>query len=154
LHDTEVFDALIKQCERQESWEALLEALGDYLERRELRANEVLIHKGAPPEGVYLIESGRVVVRMTLQNGDAMPLRVMGPGAVVGELGLYAGQPASADVIAQEPGTAYYLSRSRLEDLEQTAPTLALNVHKFLAGLISERLITTNQTLQATLDYY
>jgi sulfate permease, SulP family len=154
LHDTEVFDALIKQCERQESWEALLEAMGDYLERRELRANEVLIPKGAPAEGVYLIESGRVVVRMTLQNGDVMPLRVMGPGAVVGELGLYTGQPASADVIAQEPGTAYYLSRSRLEDLEQTAPTLALNVHKFLAGLISERLITTNQTLQATLDYY
>jgi SulP family sulfate permease len=66
----------------------------------------------------------------------------------VGELGLYLGRKASASVVADEPCRLFYLPTEKLREMERDAPVIASAFHKFIAGVLSERLIDTNEALQ------
>ena len=68
---------------------------------------------------------------------------------MVGELGFYLRQKASASIIADEPRTLFYIPAKKLEEMEKDAPEIASALHKFIAGILSERLIDTNDALQA-----
>jgi len=76
----------------------------------------------------------------------------MGAGAVVGELGLYLGCPASASVVADRPSTLYHLSRDAFTQLEQTDPEVATALHKGMVRLVGARLANHNKTLHALLE--
>ena len=76
----------------------------------------------------------------------------MGAGTTVGELGLYVGRPASASVVTDRPSTVYYLSAHNLKRMEETEPEIAAAFHKFIAGLLGERLADTTSALQALLE--
>jgi len=67
----------------------------------------------------------------------------------VGELGLYLGRKAYASVIADEPCRFFYLAPKKLKEMEDNAPEIASAFHKFLGRILSERLIDTNDSLEA-----
>ena len=73
-------------------------------------------------------------------------------GTIVGELGFYQGQPASASVVVQEPGTIYRLSTQALRQMTADNPETATMFHKFMAHLLAERLTHTTNTLEALQD--
>jgi CRP-like cAMP-binding protein len=120
--------------------------------------------------GVYILMSSHIAVMASGTTiGSAQPvgalgetltepkyinalsgmLRTMRSGTVVGELGLYLDRKASASVIADESCTLFYLPAKKLKEMESNAPEIASALHKFLAGILSERLIDTNDTLEA-----
>jgi SulP family sulfate permease len=123
-----------------------------YMEHLEVEAGQVLIRQGEPPRGLYLVESGRVTIQLESDQGPPTRLRARGPGTVVGEMGLYLGSPASASVVAHQPGSLYYLSREALARMEREDPGLAAAFHRFIARHLSERLLDTTETVQALLD--
>ncbi len=123
-----------------------------FMERLEVEAGEVLIRQGEPPRGLYFVESGQVTIQLEGEDGPATRLRTRGESAIVGEMGLYAGSPASATVVVDAPGVLYYLSTENLARMEAEAPELAAAFHKFIARHLSERLSTTTQTLQVLLE--
>jgi SulP family sulfate permease len=128
--------------------QALLQMLA-YLERVELEAGQVLIRQGEPHQSMYFLDAGELTIEYHTEDGQAMRLESNGPGAVVGELGLYLGTPASASVIAARPAIAYGLSEANLHRLEQEAPLAAVLLHRFLLKRVGLRLRGALETIDA-----
>jgi len=120
-----------------------------YLERLEMAAGQTLIRQGEPSNGLYFLEAGRVTVWLADEEGANLRLRSMASGTVVGEVGWYLGQKATASVITDEPSIIYHLSTANLKRMEQEAPGLAINFHTYLACLLSERVAKMNEVVQA-----
>jgi CRP-like cAMP-binding protein len=146
------FDDMLKFLDKQELFESVVSELMAYFERQEVAKGSYLIRQGDPPEALYFIESGQVTVQLEREDGKMTRLRTMGFGTVVGELGFYLGQLASASVVVQQPGTIYRLSIEALKRMNETNPKTAALFHEFMAHLLAERLANTNNTLQALLD--
>ncbi len=129
----------------------LVPGLEKYLERKQFKADTLLIGHGAAPQGLYFIVSGQVTAQLPCADGQMVRLRKMGPGSVVGEMGLYRDSEATASVLANEPSTADFLSAANLLRMEEEAPEVAVALHRYVALLLSERLEYANSTLQALL---
>lgn len=129
-----------------------IDRLLDYLDEQLIEENTPFISKGDPPYGIYFIERGQVTVQIKLESGETVRLRTMGSGTIVGELGVYMNNPASATVIADMPTIAYFLSREALSKMEDEDPNLATAFHKFMVTFVGKRLLSSNVTLQALMD--
>jgi SulP family sulfate permease len=128
-----------------------LARLTELMDQQVVPAGHYLIHQGDPPKGLYLIETGQVTALRECPDGRVIRLRKMGPGTIVGEMGLYLGMEASASVVTEQPSTVYYLSIEHLQRVEQMAPGAAATFYRHSAQLLSERLSFANDTLQALL---
>ncbi len=126
--------------------------LRNYLERVELADGAVLIRQDEPPDDVFVLESGRLSVEMVTAEGIRMRVRSVNAGVVVGEVALYTGVPRTADVVAETPSVILRLSKSSIEQIEAQDPELAAALHRWLAGILSERLRDTLREFDALLD--
>jgi sulfate permease, SulP family len=145
-----------KHLEEQlrEVWPADVEPrrLMPYLERLNLPANTHLIRQSDRSKSLYFIESGRVRAEMTLHNGRIFRLRAMGPGTVVGEVGMFLGGVRSASVVTEEPCTAYHLSEEALARMNREQPDLSLAFHRYLICVLSERLNCNSRILRGVME--
>ncbi|MFN0163976.1 MAG: SLC26A/SulP transporter family protein [Burkholderiales bacterium] len=119
-----------------------------YLEPRTYNQGEHLMEQGGPPTEIIFIESGRVTVNLTFDDGRAIRLRSMTMGTMVGEIGLYLNQPRSASAVADHTTQAYILTREKLTEMEKQDPPLANALHYAIVALLAERLAGTNGLLQ------
>jgi SulP family sulfate permease len=125
--------------------------LRPHMQCLEVPKGHVLIRQGDPPRGLYIVDRGQVTALLETDDGQEIRLRKMGPGSIVGEMGLYLERPASASVRAMQPTTLYLISREALQRIEEDDPELASALHKFIVQLLAERLALANQTIQAVL---
>ncbi|MEX1218901.1 MAG: cyclic nucleotide-binding and patatin-like phospholipase domain-containing protein [Solirubrobacterales bacterium] len=102
----------------------------DRLESVRIDAGDFLMRKGDPGDALYLVETGRLeVVRgdlsdSTSDNEEAIEiLRVLGPGATVGELALVTGDTRSASVRASRDSSLLRLSFDDFRDLTTNVPS-------------------------------
>ena len=68
--------------------------------RRELFAGEILYQQGDPSDCAWLVESGAIQLSAA-RGGEAAVHGVVGPGELIGELGLLEGAPRTATATAQ-----------------------------------------------------
>ena len=133
-------------------WRVDTSRLLDYIDQVDIEEARPLFHQGDPSDALYFIESGSVKVMVKLDSGGMMRVRTMGPGTVVGEIGLYLEQGRVASVVTEAPCRMY---RCRLEDLrrmEQEEPALASAFHEFMVRILAERVTQQNRTLRALVD--
>jgi CRP-like cAMP-binding protein len=90
--------------------------------RRRFDRHEVVFHEGDPGDAVHLINQGRVGLRVTTPMGDTVTLRILGPGAVFGELALLDPAPRNATVVALERTETLALHRDHFEELRRQHP--------------------------------
>jgi sulfate permease, SulP family len=126
-----------------------IEELLTYFEERQIGKGECIIKQGEDSVGLYFIENGQVTVQLEGDDTKVTRIRTMQTGTVVGELGFYLRRKATASVVADEPCKVLYLSAEKLKKMETTAPAIASAFHKFIVQMLSERLIETNESLQA-----
>ena len=112
----------------------------------------MLIRQDAPPDDVFVLESGRLQVEIDDARGHARPPAHVLPGVVVGEIAIYTGVPRTADVVAETPSVVLRLSRASIDRLEREEPALAAAMHRWLAETVSERLNDTLHAFDALLD--
>jgi NTE family protein len=99
------------------------------LEPVRIESGEWLMRKGDPGDALYLVETGRLeVVRGDASNSglddeSVEILRVLGPGATVGELALVTGDPRSASVRASRDTGLLRLSFEDFRELMTTVPS-------------------------------
>lgn len=122
-----------------------------YCECKKVQAGTKLIRQNQPPSGLFFIETGGAEVELELATGQQVRLRKMS-GTIVGEMSQYTGRPATASVIADQPGEIYFLSNEKLKEMEKNDPDLASAMHKFIARLLSERLTDSNHVVQELLE--
>jgi SulP family sulfate permease len=135
-------------------WEAagMPPGLELYTERESLSDGAVLIRQGESPDDVFVLESGRLRVEMQTPDGTRMRVRSINPGVVVGEVAMYSGKARTADVVAEGPTVVLRLDRASIDRLEGQDPELAAALHRWLAGVLSERLSDTLREFDALLD--
>ena len=133
-------------------WETDPAILFNYLERQEVGKNHYLMMQGDPSDELFFIESGRVRVVVELDNGRLMRVRTMEAGTVVGEIGLYLGQPRLASVVTEEPGVILRLSAESLKRMQKENPALASAFHEFMVRVLAERVTQQNRTLRALVE--
>lgn len=98
------------------------------LEHVRIESGQWLMRKGDPGDALFLVQTGRLeVVRGERQDGSVFDdeievLRVLGPGATVGELALITGDPRSASVRASRDSSLLRLSFEDFRALMTTVP--------------------------------
>lgn len=112
----------------------------------------MLIDQGDSSDDIFFVESGEVVVRLKLKNGNYLRLSKMGAGTIIGEMAMYLGKPRSAEVMATQPTTVYKLSRRALRLLEEHNPWAAVALHQYMAAVIARRLAHSHKFLNSILD--
>jgi SulP family sulfate permease len=126
--------------------------LRTYLERVDLPEGAVLFRQDETPGDVFVVESGRLSVEMVTADGTRMRLRTVQAGVVVGEVAMYTGVHRTADVGAETPSVVLKLSTSAIDRIEAEDPELAGALHRWLAGILSERLRDTLREFDALLE--
>jgi len=108
---------------------------------RAYRAGEVVFPAGAPGDGFYIVQTGRV--QLTAVVGDTEPrvLATVGPDDFFGEMAVLDEAPRSATATAEVDTVALFLDREALKQLLDTRPGLTLD----LVREFSRRMRTLNQ---------
>lgn len=124
---------------------AELTQLVDCLQPQTLSAQETLFCCGDPAAALYWIRSGRVGVFVAdgSDNHHESLLRVLGAGALLGEMALIDGQPRSATCRALEPTELYAVASPDFQQLLRRSPQFV----QALLATLSQRLRYTNQFL-------
>lgn len=129
-----------------------IERFMKYLEKMEVEKDIVLINQGDPPDCMYFVDSGQVVVQLEVEQGQYIRLRTMGGGTVVGEIGLYLQQQRTASIITTQHSVVYKLTESSLRKMERDDPDIAAAVNHWLVQLLAQRLTDNNRSLEALLN--
>ncbi len=117
------------------------------LERLEVKAGYVLFNEGNPCKHLYFLVEGEVTASMTTLEGDQRRVGSMGPGTVIGEMGLYLGSVRSASAVAEKDSIFYRMNAETLQGLDAEDPELAAAVHRFFVLVLSRRLTHANDSL-------
>jgi len=113
--------------------EATLHELEGALHPVLVRAREWLFREGDPPDRLCLVRSGRL--RVVVESGEvATVARVVGPGAMLGELGVLTGNPRSASVQAVRDSELLELGAADFDALLAGSPALAVRLARQLAA--------------------
>jgi len=107
------------------------EVLSDAVER-ELDAREWLFREGQAAESCFVLLTGRLEVVVDGADGPRV-VRVLGPGAAIGELALLTGEPRSASVRALRDSRLLELDGQRFSALLERDPGFAAELARELA---------------------
>ncbi|HWP19634.1 MAG TPA: cyclic nucleotide-binding domain-containing protein [Burkholderiaceae bacterium] len=116
------------------------QTLAQYLTRHEARPGDLIIKQGERGDRtMYLLAQGTFQVYATGGAPGSGKVAILRPGAVVGEAGLFADVPRSANVEAMTPGVIWALRLPRFDELSLRVPALALEVARAAAAVMAIR---------------
>jgi CRP-like cAMP-binding protein len=101
--------------------------------------------RGASSDEMMILLRGKMLVLGT----DGKELARLGPGHPMGEMGLFTGQPRSADVVAGDKSTGLVLRRSDLSLMLGGNREMMVKVLENVVGVLSARLEDTNSLVAA-----
>ncbi|GAC1588247.1 MAG: hypothetical protein NVS3B20_16210 [Polyangiales bacterium] len=113
---------------------------------------ELLIRSGETSTGLYLIASGRVDVTTT-EDGEKLVIASLGPGEVVGEVGMILRRPSVADVIAVYPSVTLHLPTTGLHEILRAHPTLLAQLYDLAVKRDEETSSVVAQEATSADDY-
>jgi CRP-like cAMP-binding protein len=113
------------------------------------KAGDVILKEGDRDGGLFLVASGRVAVRKKIDDTRSKVIAHMTKGGFFGEMSLLDEQPASAEVVAEEPTRLFRLTRTDFKFLMSKAPTEALDHVTTLLSSVCLRLRQTTRELVA-----
>jgi SulP family sulfate permease len=133
-------DDMLRQLEQSERFEALLERMDPFLERRSAASGEAIVRQGEATGGVYLFVTGQAEELLREADGTSSRLRTIVPGGMAGVLG--AELAASGDVVTQGECTLAFLSTASLARMEAEDPATALAFHRHYTARLEVRAAT------------
>ena len=95
-----------------------------------------------------LVEGDVVVERITVSRTDPVTIRVLGPGSLIGEIGLVDHEPRSASCTASSDVWCAVLTREAVEAMIAEQPATAARLLLGISANIAERLRDTNRQLK------
>ena len=122
----------------------LLDLLGD-APVREYQAGEDVFVPGDPSDGFVLLESGRLSVWLERSEANAVRVRQVGPGALLGELGYVTGEARSARATADDRSCVRVVDRAFID---AAGPVFASELNRLLLERVAARLTATNDLVR------
>jgi len=124
-------------------WEArkvvLLGGLHEY------EAGAPVIVKGEIGTAMYMVVTGRIRVFDPLPDGRERTLTALGPGGVIGEIGVLTQQVRSASVVAEARSELLRLDLAALERVRKWSPYTSAKLFRNIARMLGERLREATQ---------
>jgi CRP/FNR family cyclic AMP-dependent transcriptional regulator len=111
-------------------------------------ANHVILHQGKLAEGIYLIISGHVEIRIRIMGEGDTPISSTKPGYFLGEASFIQGGPNTTSAVTTEPTCCILLPQLFFELLENYHPQLRYKILQALATQICERLEDTHDRVK------
>ncbi|MEW6236552.1 MAG: cyclic nucleotide-binding domain-containing protein [Candidatus Omnitrophota bacterium] len=119
---------------------------GDYVR---LPSGSILMKEGEMGNCAYLLVEGRLQVEKEI-DGENVPVGVIAPIDLVGEIAILCERPRSATVIALEDVGLIQINRHRLKQIIRRSPDIAETIIKIL----SSRVVTVSDNLAKTQARY
>ena len=110
-------------------------------------AGETVFREGDDNPMLYLVESGRVAIEVTIPGRGRVSILTVGPGEVFGWSSLFHRRPKTAAARAIEPTHAVALDAGRLGSLCDADPGLGYLLTRRILEVVSERLKATRMQL-------
>ena len=104
--------------------------------RRSFAHDQIIQQRGDKAEGVWLIESGAVIVGQFLPEGEFRSVALLGPGDSYGELALFSGLPRVVDAIARGPSELMHIPGSAVDALFAERP----EAMRLMLGAMAQQL--------------
>ena len=125
-----------------------------YMRPTRMPAGSVVIRAGESSHSDFmaLILSGEVTVENDVESagkGNSMVVSVLGPGSLIGDMGIIDGAPRSATCIASTDLALAVLTRQDMTRLMDERPTVAARLLMAIAKRIADHLRETNRKLVA-----
>jgi small-conductance mechanosensitive channel len=108
--------------------------LAESCEAKIFSPNEPIVRKGQDGNSMFVVHRGSVNIQVK-ENGFAKTVATLQEGEVFGEMGLFTGEPRSANVIAAEETEVLEIKHNAIKPLFETNPNLV----KDLSEIIAER---------------
>ena len=118
---------------------------------RKYAKGEIIFSENSPCDGMYIIDSGRVRVFKTMDDGKKkteIDLCILGQKAMFGEMGMIDESPRSATVQTLEPTVCTVITKQIFEDQLSKIPAWMVNMIKILVS----RLRETNEKLKTIVE--
>lgn len=112
---------------------------------RSYRRGQVVFTRSDPGDTVIVVVSGRVKVTVRSADGGELTLAIIGPGGLLGELGVVDGGPRSADAETMEACQLLLVPRETIRDLCARVPAAG-------QALTSSIAATLRRLTEATAD--
>jgi CRP-like cAMP-binding protein len=118
---------------------------------KRIREGTVLTRQGHHNPGVMLlILQGEAAVESEFtRKEDRLLLALLGSGSLIGELGVFDGEPRSATCTAATDMDVALLGKEQLSQLMTSQPDVAAKLLSVILARVSEKLRATNQKLSA-----
>jgi CRP-like cAMP-binding protein len=122
-----------------------------YMTPRFIPAGTMFIKEGDAGDGGFmalLIEGDVVVEQITVKRTEPITVRVLGPGSLVGEMGLVDNEPRSASCTASSDVMCAILTPVAIEHMIAEVPMVAAKLLLSVSSHIAERLRNTARQLK------
>ena len=113
----------------------------------EIEEGGMIMKKGSPGDGLYMILSGDARVRIIVAGQDTT-LATVKAGSFIGEVAMFSQTQRSADVLALTPCQLLFMSAEAFRGMMQTEPKLASAVLFALGHIMADRMVAGNERLQ------
>jgi SulP family sulfate permease len=120
--------------------------LVNYLERKDVGAQQILYREGEPADTIDLVAFGDIVIDL---KEKGVRVRRIVTHSVVGEMGFYRRSVRSATVSADGPTILFTLTRSSFERMRQERPGLADAFNDFIVRTLADRIDSANRAVTA-----
>ncbi len=118
----------------------VLDGIAGLMRNIRLTKDNVLFWQDDKPDGCFVLCEGSMKVSVLSEQGDEILLCVLGPGDVIGEMGLVDGAPRSATVTALASVELAHLPTCEFDRFAADHPS----VYRHLLHIMSTRLRITN----------
>ena len=121
-----------------------------YMRPERIKAGEVVIREGESTRNDFmaLVLDGEVTVENSVAAAhDSMVVSILGPGSLIGEMGIIDGGPRSATCTASTDLALAVLTREALTRLMDTHPSVAARLLLTMSKRIADHLRETNRKL-------
>lgn len=122
-----------------------LEGVAAVMHEKILPPSSFVIIQDQPAHVLYVVLSGSLKVQVDLPDGTQVVVAVVGPGEVLGEMGLIDGRGRSATVITLDDCTLLWMDRESFETCLQNYPVMTRNLLEIMSG----RMRQANEHVQA-----
>lgn len=120
--------------------ENALAGLAAHLRRRVFRKETIIFHQDQAGDALYIVESGRVRIFRSAENGQEITVETHGPGGFFGDMALLDGLPRSASALAKEDCVTYTLARPDFQGQLSQSPEMAIALLQSLSARLRKQM--------------
>ena len=110
--------------------------IADRIELRDHPEGDVLFREGDPPEHLFVIREGAIDIVVSLPDGNEEVQRTLGPGRILGELGILGGHARTATARAAKPTQLWAIERDAFLELYESEPTVSVEIASSMASYL------------------